>query len=689
MSIPVGKGMFLWQIKRVFGGDPKKIADDALRLGLDWVCIKIADRHWSYNLRLVNGKWVDDRVAPVVSALKDVGIDVWGWQFVYLSDGEREAEKAAERIKQFDLKGLLIDAESHAKNAADKYNQARKYSQVIIRENIVAGLCSYRYPTLHRELPWKEFLKCCTFHCPQVYWAKSTNPAKQLNRSIYELKELKDIPVIPAGAAYEEHEWKPTAEEMDEFNSEVKSLQLSGLIWWEWAEAVEIDVEDVIASHKWNGSDASPSPDPPIIVPIPTPDPTPPKKVHLYSWEVFDENVRFALISLDFKWGKKCRQLQPTWEDWGGHAGKRVAYPGTCVNHRDHHASSPGHNAAFYDRELEITCRDLNGPFAADFYKPASGPINATWNKEQFEFNKIEQMGDEEYRKKRPKHEVIDSMGNAVAIKAHIGDIDNPKAINPYTLQPGSDAFDPNEIHYGNSWAVVKFSAITPEENPILVNLGILGRNADAFWPRYSPDEYAWIKMKDKWSDRRIEMLPPIGTKIRVTSWRGLNMRNTPSDTGVIIDKLPIGTPITIERYWFGADGIWVMTFFNGKYGWVCVYYQPTRGSSYCARYTTLKIISPRPPRPMRPLPGYMPGVTPVLDIYDGKTCRDVINAIYRYGRSLGMKEENIWKPLFVDTGISDIHYHRNELYLNKFSRISEIETFPVNARKEIEAELA
>jgi hypothetical protein len=270
-----GKGLFMWMIRDSSGGDPARIAANAHAWGLSWVAIKIADGASPFNLRPnpIPPRYADDITAPVVEALKSKGIRVWGWQYNYGSNPAGEAEMAVKRCKQFALDGLIIDPEAEFKAHKDRRVNARALMAGLragLGNAYPIGLCSYRYPSLHLELPWVEFLSRCDFHSPQVYWVQSTNPAQQLARSVNELRTLektnglRPLPIIPIGAAYKEHGWRPTPEQLDRFNSEAKMLSLPGIGWWVWSHAESLGFAPVIAGHDWPRPDqAEKPPEPP------------------------------------------------------------------------------------------------------------------------------------------------------------------------------------------------------------------------------------------------------------------------------------------------------------------------------------------------------------------------------------------------------------------------------------------
>src|SRR3990172_6683730 len=140
-----GKGTYLWQIKRVAGGDPAAIASMAVAAQLTHVLIKVADGKYGYGF-----SGGTDLVPGVVAALKAKGIQAWGWQYVYGADHKAEAQKAIDRVKVLKLDGFVVNAEGQfkAKGMADI---ARKYMK-LIKAGLgptPIGLTTYRYPSVH------------------------------------------------------------------------------------------------------------------------------------------------------------------------------------------------------------------------------------------------------------------------------------------------------------------------------------------------------------------------------------------------------------------------------------------------------------------------------------------------------------------------------------------------------------
>ena len=263
---PTGKGMFIWRLLVCAGGKPLKLAAMAQDLGLSWVAIKAVDGTVSFNQGLPGEDWAGPNLLPAaVAALEAVGIRIWLWGYVYGTNrwGQsivvKEAEKAVENISRFHPDGWIIDAESEFKKAGSGA-RADQYMTILraTYPRLPIGLCSYRFPVLHPEFCWHNFLRYCDFHLPQVYWVGAHNPGDQLGRSVRELKALADLPVVPVGAAYYEPglKWQPTVSEVNELDRVAHQLNLPGITWWEWGEnghGTEYlpDLWEAIKGHQW------------------------------------------------------------------------------------------------------------------------------------------------------------------------------------------------------------------------------------------------------------------------------------------------------------------------------------------------------------------------------------------------------------------------------------------------------
>jgi hypothetical protein len=263
--IPVGKGIFIWRLAVCAGGDMSLLANMSVNAHLQWVAIKAADGTDNFN-QGSPPSWGGPNLLPdAINKLRAVGIRVWLWQYIYganwlgQSIAAAEAQKAVENIGRFNPDGWLIDPEKEYKrNGAAAWTDTYMNMVRASCPTIPIGLCSYRFPTLHPELPWHNFLRHCDFHAPQVYWILAHNPGDQLRRSVRELQALANLPVVPVGSAYYDtgFKWQPTVAEINEFDQVAHALNLPGITWWEWGEnghGAQYITEfwQAISAHDW------------------------------------------------------------------------------------------------------------------------------------------------------------------------------------------------------------------------------------------------------------------------------------------------------------------------------------------------------------------------------------------------------------------------------------------------------
>lgn len=235
-----GKSLFIWYIDQIEGGNVSAIAEKAQLAGYQELVIKCIDGKVEIN-------------APKLPALiaactpKGIKISLWGYFYgVSTNNAIAEANAAAAIINKyknsFGIDVFLIDVESEYKADGSKAWATNFMNTLtaLINPLIWLGLCSYRYPSAHPELPWLEFLNKCDFHAPQVYWEQSSNPAFQLQKSYDELTALKPLPYYPFGSAYCNGDWCATPAQVIEFADKAMSLKLPGAGYWAWHSAVGI-----------------------------------------------------------------------------------------------------------------------------------------------------------------------------------------------------------------------------------------------------------------------------------------------------------------------------------------------------------------------------------------------------------------------------------------------------------------
>jgi hypothetical protein len=260
------KSAWIWKIKDIEGGDPLKIAAKAKLAGFSDVYIKVADGGYRYNI--TNGV---DKCPATVAALKAVGIKVWGWHYVY---GYPQYEIAAARVRIDGLKldGYIIDAEYEYK---DKPNEAQSLTNILRSSypNLPIAIASYRFPTLHPEFPWKQFLGGCSINMPQVYWQGAHNAGDQLERSFNEFKALNaKLGVNPAyepvASVYSEHGWTVESADVKDFLDRAEKLNLPAVSFYCWDDAITQGLSDQWKVVEDYGAPVVVVPPPVVIPPV-------------------------------------------------------------------------------------------------------------------------------------------------------------------------------------------------------------------------------------------------------------------------------------------------------------------------------------------------------------------------------------------------------------------------------------
>jgi hypothetical protein len=247
-----GKGFFIWKIPYCEKGDVKAIAELAVQAGLSHILIKISDGIVDYN---VDRAAKVDLVPALVQELRMRNIAVWGWQYAYGYSPTGEADKVVQRVQKLNLEGLIVNAEAEFKvpgmeKAAWVYMKRIRTAM----PDLPIGLSSFRYPSLHRQFPFRHFLEFCDFNMPQVYWMGANNPADQLIRCAREFQSVIPVrPIIPTGAAFRQGNWSANAQEVQQFLEAAKNLNYTGANFWEWSNTRRLlpEVWDAIGNFSW------------------------------------------------------------------------------------------------------------------------------------------------------------------------------------------------------------------------------------------------------------------------------------------------------------------------------------------------------------------------------------------------------------------------------------------------------
>jgi len=192
----------------------------------------------------------------LVATLQALGIEVWGWIYTYGYSPASEARMAIRCIKESGVTGLVANAEVEWKRMSNPGPSVRALMTPIRAEvgnDFPIALSSYRYPRLHAQFPFVEFLEYCDFNMPQIYWLLQHNPVWQLEESIRQYQALRIWrPMIPTGCAWKIGTWIPTPSDVVAFMDAARRLGLEAANYWSWQHTEKLPaLWQTIAEYDW------------------------------------------------------------------------------------------------------------------------------------------------------------------------------------------------------------------------------------------------------------------------------------------------------------------------------------------------------------------------------------------------------------------------------------------------------
>lgn len=277
MSVPTGKGIFIWQINSTGYDDDEQLADVLAANGFSHVTFKGLGGKSVY----FPNKY---RLPVLVPLLKARGIQVRIYQYVYgvsVANAKAEAAAAVAYINELGFAGLEIDAEKEYNQLATQA-QAKEWAIAYMAGlnalpvGVSVSLCSYRYPSVQPHFPWSQFLNHprLDFVMPQVYWQGAILPASagwQLTKSKAEYDALApSLPYVPVGSAYCEHGWCSSPAQVQNFSDMAKTLALSAISFWSMQHLPTIsNMQETVFALDWPVTE--PPVEPPPVEPPPFP----------------------------------------------------------------------------------------------------------------------------------------------------------------------------------------------------------------------------------------------------------------------------------------------------------------------------------------------------------------------------------------------------------------------------------
>lgn len=220
-----GDGMWVWYASKSSGrGNPDSVAARAQRSGVETLFLKSSDGPnywWQFN-------------SGYVAALKERGLRVCAWQYVYGRRPVTEARMARRAIQQ-GADCLVIDAEIEYEG---KYAQASTYMSKLrayAGDAYPIGLAGWPYVDYHPGYPFSVFLGPggAQFNLPQMYWRAIGVSVDEVYAHTILWNQLYGRPIAPLGQLYQ----RPTRSEILRFRQLATAYGAPGVSWWSWQEA--------------------------------------------------------------------------------------------------------------------------------------------------------------------------------------------------------------------------------------------------------------------------------------------------------------------------------------------------------------------------------------------------------------------------------------------------------------------
>src|SRR5688500_3032445 len=197
--LPLGKGMWLYQLSMSEGGDANKVVNKAKSLGLTHLYTRLGSSKGGFYAQKEL-----DKLLPVAHA---AGIKVIGWDFVYLVDPIADAVRSKAEIDYTTPDGHKIDAFSaDIETGAEGVNLTAEGAAAYgakLRE--LAGpnyplIATVPRPSPKRWFPFAEATAAFDAIAPMVYW-QNRDPATDVAGAIDYLAQF-GKPILPIGQAY-------------------------------------------------------------------------------------------------------------------------------------------------------------------------------------------------------------------------------------------------------------------------------------------------------------------------------------------------------------------------------------------------------------------------------------------------------------------------------------------------------
>jgi hypothetical protein len=216
-----GTGMWIWYVSKSDGGSVPAIIARAQQYGVKTLFIKSSD----------GTSWWSQFSPTLIAQLKNAGLHVCAWQFVYGTHPATEAQLGV-RAAQTGADCVSIDAEGDYEGL---YSQAQTYIQTLrngVGPDYPVSLASFPYVDYHPSLPYSVFLGPggAQFNAPQVYWKTIGTSVDTAMAHTYQWNSVYGRPIVPLGQLYN----NPPSSDVQHFRAVAAGYGSMGVSWWSW-----------------------------------------------------------------------------------------------------------------------------------------------------------------------------------------------------------------------------------------------------------------------------------------------------------------------------------------------------------------------------------------------------------------------------------------------------------------------
>lgn len=251
--LPLGKGMWLYQLSMSEGGDATKVVSKAKALGLTHLYTRLGSSK--------KGFYGQDELNKLLPVAHAAGIKVIGWDFVYLTDPIADAVRSKAEIDYVTPDGHKIDAFSaDIESVQEGVNLTAEGAALYgakLRELVGPSyplIATVPRPSPKKSFPFAEVTAAFDAIAPMVYW-QNRDPATDVAGAIDYLAQF-NKPIMPIGQAYNGGpeggpDRDPPKEQLVAFMNTAHAKGAVAVSFWVWNHATPEQFAAIDQAHTW------------------------------------------------------------------------------------------------------------------------------------------------------------------------------------------------------------------------------------------------------------------------------------------------------------------------------------------------------------------------------------------------------------------------------------------------------